>query len=707
MASLKTDKRVIGRWTIGQTLTKEKGYSWTKYGQDIKTGKIVSLTFIQKSDIIFTKEQAKMIETELSALNNIRHKNVKSLYSYHLNAAYPLRKFHSDDTQKYLDTILLIQEYNPGQRELYDLCYYYCTAFRESVARTFFKQLISGLEACHNSGVVHADLKIESLLLDTKGNNCNLQINNAGFSNIIPLDATSKSMVTAQNMGAICCKAPELLSNQKYDLKCDIFSAGVILFVMLAGYPPFEMALKSDPWFIQLIKGKYEKFWKAHQKTSALMSDVKDLLTKMLTFDAKQRIDINGIKNHKWYKGNVLNGKELFTEFRNRYYKAEKKRQSDIRHVPEFAEISNIHKSKLKCIETRLSTLKLELFPENEIEGMYCDIYTHIDSEGKHWYEIYNLIEQAITSNKYQGYAYFDWDKLVLVCVMAVAKQCKKNNETIRTEQTVKFCIKVFESRMWKEKHLQSDEADEIEEENKHNIFIVRVNRIEGDSVILRDIRNSFLALYCSTILQGLPRWARKVQRNDYIYNKHHEIDEEKHELVDDYQKIIDENDWKKQSETNKDTNLIDLSYPIYPLTAYKTYVFWEAMENQLEDDGMDFDNVDLLMRFFQKNSYDFKSVVTDMNYTKPSKSRLVSFFNDMFNRKALELFNILYKTIFYLASQKKYSCVVYNNSNKFWVNPHQIDLLTNGFIRKYIEIKIVANDIIIECSNFHGYMSS
>ncbi len=96
------------------------------------------------------------------------------------------------------------------------MIYYNRISFQESVARTFFKQLISS--------VVHGDLKIESLLLDTKGNSCNLKICNAA------------SMVTAQNMGAISCKAPELLLNKKCDLKADIFSAGVTLFVMLAGY---------------------------------------------------------------------------------------------------------------------------------------------------------------------------------------------------------------------------------------------------------------------------------------------------------------------------------------------------------------------------------------------------------------------------------------------------------------------------------------
>merc|ERR1719225_158845 len=81
--------RLIGRWTIGATLGKG-GYSWVKRGQDIKTGKIVALKFMEKADVSWVKEQAKQVETEIEALKNIRHQNVMKLYAYNLNAQYPL-----------------------------------------------------------------------------------------------------------------------------------------------------------------------------------------------------------------------------------------------------------------------------------------------------------------------------------------------------------------------------------------------------------------------------------------------------------------------------------------------------------------------------------------------------------------------------------------------------------------------------------------
>ena len=99
------------------------------------------------------------------------------LYAYNLNAQYPKAKGSAadDDTHgqssssstnnnDYIPTILLVLEYAPGG-ELFDILYY-TSALKEAVARTYFKQIISGLEACHSANVVYRDLKPQNLLLD-------------------------------------------------------------------------------------------------------------------------------------------------------------------------------------------------------------------------------------------------------------------------------------------------------------------------------------------------------------------------------------------------------------------------------------------------------------------------------------------------------------------------------------------------------------
>eukprot|EP01083_Nonionella_stella_P090432 252638_1 len=232
----KETQRIIGRWTIGATLGKG-GYSWVKRGQDIKTGKIVALKFMEKADVSWVKEQAKQVETEIEALKNIRHQNVMKLYAYNLNAQYPLAPGASDedghttqgkdgsstdkDGQKYIDTILLVLEYAPGG-ELFDILYY-TSALKETVARTYFKQIISGLEACHNANVVHRDLKPQNLLLDAK---YNLKITDFGLSKIDPT-GNSNIKMNDWHVGTRGYQAPEiLLRGKEYDKKIDVFAMG-------------------------------------------------------------------------------------------------------------------------------------------------------------------------------------------------------------------------------------------------------------------------------------------------------------------------------------------------------------------------------------------------------------------------------------------------------------------------------------------------
>eukprot|EP01084_Bolivina_argentea_P102938 184405_1 len=130
---------IIARWRIGAALKKDR-YSWMRRGQDIKTGKIVTLKFIEKANASFTKEQATKLKTEIEALKNIKHQNVMKLYTYNLNTQYPFdtNADTTSDGQTYIDTVLLVSEYAPGG-ELFDILYY-TSALKETVVRTYLRQ---------------------------------------------------------------------------------------------------------------------------------------------------------------------------------------------------------------------------------------------------------------------------------------------------------------------------------------------------------------------------------------------------------------------------------------------------------------------------------------------------------------------------------------------------------------------------------------
>lgn len=116
--------------------------------------------------------------------------------------------------------------------------------------------------------------------------------------------------------------APEIRT-MKYDGKeVDLFAAGVLLFFMVAGTPPFEKAVPNDPYYKVLAAKSFPVFWGAHMRYKPagfqFSESFKDLINKMLALRPGDRLDIAGIKNHTWYNGDVLTLNELNNEFTQR-----------------------------------------------------------------------------------------------------------------------------------------------------------------------------------------------------------------------------------------------------------------------------------------------------------------------------------------------------------------------------------------------------
>lgn len=117
-------------------------------------------------------------------------------------------------------------------------------AFPESVARFYFKQLIDGLDYLHSSGIAHRDLKPDNLLL-TK--DFVLKIADFGYSKAL---SETRRGLTKSRVGTDAYMAPEVLYGHAYFPICaDLFSCGVILFILYTGHPPFQFAETKDFWY--------------------------------------------------------------------------------------------------------------------------------------------------------------------------------------------------------------------------------------------------------------------------------------------------------------------------------------------------------------------------------------------------------------------------------------------------------------------------
>ena len=107
--------------------------------------------------------------------------------------------------------------------------------FSEQEAHKFMVPLFDAMMYCHDLGIVHRNLKPENLLFGTKDlTSATIKISNFGLARHI----SSEELATT-TCGTPGYMAPEILNNEKYDYRCDYWSMGVVMFIMLSGTPPF------------------------------------------------------------------------------------------------------------------------------------------------------------------------------------------------------------------------------------------------------------------------------------------------------------------------------------------------------------------------------------------------------------------------------------------------------------------------------------
>ena len=165
--------------------------------------------------------------------------------------------------------------------------------YSEKEACEIIQQVMSAIEYCHKQGIVHRDLKPENLLYLREGPELNnpLKIIDFGLSQEININKILSSKV-----GTAYYVSPEILQG-KYSEKCDVWAAGVILYVLLSGEPPFNGP--SDGVIYSKIR--QFKFNFPEKRWSKISNDAKDLLSKMLVPEA-QRLSASQVLEHPWFQ---------------------------------------------------------------------------------------------------------------------------------------------------------------------------------------------------------------------------------------------------------------------------------------------------------------------------------------------------------------------------------------------------------------------
>ena len=327
-----------------------KGYFGKIYSvKVIKTGEMRACKQLSKLGIVDHKK----LQREIDILMKADHPNIIKLYEY----------FESKN-----NFYLVMEECNGG--ELFDKIIEHIDndeMYTEKEAAEIIMEIMSAIEYCHNNGICHRDLKPENLLYLKKGDEKDnpIKIIDFGLSQNIDI-----KKILSSKVGTAYYVSPEILSG-KYNEKCDIWSAGVILYVLLSGDPPFNGP--SDRVIYSKIKNM--KFDFPSNKWNSISSEAKDLLNHMLVPE-NERYTAKQVLAHPWFK-NVKEKKLEKLNFSSKFFK-------------DYNLMNKLQKAILLFIASRLS--------ENEILNLK-EIFKafDVDNDGQ---ISYNEFEEGLKKIK-------------------------------------------------------------------------------------------------------------------------------------------------------------------------------------------------------------------------------------------------------------------------------------------------------------------
>ena len=161
--------------------------------------------------------------------------------------------------------------------------------FSEAQACTIIKQLFSAVAYMHSNNIIHRDLKPENILLEEKGNFMNIKIVDFAAATVYNENNLLKGM-----LGTAYYIAPEVLGDN-YNEKCDMWSCGVIIYILLSGYPPFDGKTQAEI----LDKVKTGAFSFDEAVWTGVSDEAKDLIQKLLC-PVSVRLSSQEALNHPW-----------------------------------------------------------------------------------------------------------------------------------------------------------------------------------------------------------------------------------------------------------------------------------------------------------------------------------------------------------------------------------------------------------------------
>ncbi|XP_059286340.1 CBL-interacting serine/threonine-protein kinase 1-like isoform X1 [Lycium ferocissimum] len=260
----------VGKYEFGKTLG-EGNFGKVKYAKHSDSGQSFAIKILEKNkiqDLRITDQ----IKREICTLKVLKHPNVVRLYEVLASKT----------------KIYMVLEYVNGG-ELFDKIASK-GKLSEAQGRKLFQQLIDGVSYCHDKGVFHRDLKLENVLIDAGRK---IKITDFGLS-ALPQHFGDDGLLHT-TCGSPNYVAPEILCNRGYDgATSDTWSCGVILYVILTGFLPFDDRNQAV---------LYQKIFKGDAPIPKWLSQgAKNLIKRILDPNPQTRITMAEIKEDEWFK---------------------------------------------------------------------------------------------------------------------------------------------------------------------------------------------------------------------------------------------------------------------------------------------------------------------------------------------------------------------------------------------------------------------
>ena len=258
----------IGPYELLEKL-KDGGYSKIYKAKSCYTGDFVAIKAIEKLDFQQSVEDVLLMVRQAEVLKILKHRNIINLYEIY-------------ESQKFF---YLIMDYLPNGDLIEQIIKK--KRFQEQEALAIFSQLVDALYYMHKNEICHRDIRTEKILFDKKNIPKLVGFSYSSFY--------TKGKKIRDSYGSLCYACPEIIQNDYYNPElADVWSLGVVLYVMVCGYLPFSEDDDNETRYL-IINGKVDY-------PPQISNKVKDLLKHMLDIDPNKRYTFQKIVRHPWFK---------------------------------------------------------------------------------------------------------------------------------------------------------------------------------------------------------------------------------------------------------------------------------------------------------------------------------------------------------------------------------------------------------------------